>query len=44
MTWRLVTHERMTATLHEIKTHWCLDDVIEAHAILDALELAAAEE
>lgn len=33
--WRILLHERNTATRHEIETLWCYDDVIEAHQMLD---------
>ena len=34
--WRLVT--RRIATLHEIETHWSINDLFDANEVLDALD------
>jgi len=39
----LLTHERGRATLHEIETHWSLDDLMDAHVALDVVDALAAE-
>jgi hypothetical protein len=38
--YRLLTHPDLTVTKHELECHWCLDDVLEAHEVLDALDEA----
>lgn len=40
--WRLVVHPRIQETKEEIEGTWTLEDVENAHQILDAIE--AAEE
>lgn len=33
MLWRLVTNK--IASLHEIESHWSLDDILDANEVLD---------
>lgn len=43
--WGILTHKRNRATLHEIETHWSLDDLLDAHLALqvhDTAEILAA--
>ena len=42
MRWRLLTHETLSVSLAELDTQWCLDDVLKAHDVLDAIEAAQA--
>jgi len=42
MKFRLISSEHMNTTLHEIDTYWCIDDVCDAHDMLDAIEDAIA--
>ena len=39
----MLTHERGRATLHEIETHWSLDDLISAHLALDVVDALETE-
>jgi len=41
--WRIVVAERFKASLAEIEGAWSLDDLVDAHALLDALEAARPE-
>lgn len=36
--WRLITYEPQVASLQEIETHYSLDDVLKANAVLDYKE------
>jgi hypothetical protein len=36
--WRLLTHPQMKVSRAEIEREWCLDDVTEAHRILDEID------
>ena len=36
--WRLLLHPQMKITKTELESEWCLDDVCEAHRILDAID------
>jgi len=36
--WRLLLHPQMKVTRTELETSWCIDDVCDAHNILDALD------
>ncbi len=38
--WRPVTHESMRASYIEVTTMWTLDDLDEANAVLDAIDVA----
>lgn len=42
MRWRLLTHEALTLSLSELDGAWSIDDVIEAHTVLDEIEAAQA--
>jgi len=41
--WRIVTHPRITCTLTEVYDQWSIEDLIEAHKVLDMLENATIE-
>lgn len=41
--WRIVTSDKIRVGLVEIETQWTIDDVLDAHLVLDALESAEAE-
>ena len=36
--WRIVSSERYSASLVEVETLWSLDDLLDAHMVLDLLE------
>lgn len=36
--WRIVTHESLRVGLYEIENRWCLDDVVDAHDVLDEID------
>ncbi len=38
--WRLLTDPRVHASKREIEEEWTLDDVLDAHAVLDAKDHA----
>jgi hypothetical protein len=38
MIWRIATHPRIRDSLHTIQTDWSLDDLMQAHDVVDALE------
>jgi hypothetical protein len=38
MIWRVATHPRIKDSLVTIQTEWSLDDLLNAHDVLDALE------
>lgn len=42
MRWRILSHDTQKATLAELDDKWCLDQVFEAHDILDAIDNARA--
>lgn len=42
MKWRLLTHPALRLTLAELESSWSLDDALEAHTVLDAIEDAQA--
>jgi len=35
MTWRILTSERFTVSLYELENGWTLDQVLDAHDVLD---------
>ena len=35
MTWRIVTSERFSVSLYELENGWTLDQVLDAHDVLD---------
>ena len=41
--WRVLTSDKLRVTLGEIDREWSFDDLMTAHDVLDALELAEAE-
>lgn len=36
--WRLLSSPFLTVTMHELETHWTIDDVADAHDALDVRE------
>lgn len=42
-TWRIVSSERLKAGLVEVETQWSLDDVWDAHEVLDLHEESEAK-
>lgn len=36
--WRLLVSERVRVTLPELEGYWSLDDMFDAHAVLDVIE------
>jgi ABC-type uncharacterized transport system substrate-binding protein len=34
----VLVHKASRATLHEIETHWSLDDLVSAHLALDVVD------
>lgn len=39
--WRVVTSDRIQVGLNELLERWSLEDVWDAHAVLDAVETAS---
>ncbi len=42
MRWRLLTHDALTLSAAELDERWSLDDALEAHDVLDAIDDARA--
>ena len=43
MIWRIVTSDRIRGDLISIQTEWSIDDVLDAHFVLNAFAEAEAE-
>jgi hypothetical protein len=41
--WRIITSDKMTVSLTELKTTWSLEDLADAHDSLDLLETLDAK-
>lgn len=41
--WRLLTHERLTLSRHELYSQWSLVDACEAHDVLDEIDRRVEE-
>ena len=44
MIWRVVTSEATRQSYYEIVEHWTLDDLDDANCVIDAIELAHAQQ
>jgi hypothetical protein len=34
----VLSHERISVTLHELETHWSLEDLLDAHLTIQVFE------